>query len=256
MADQWKSSGPLPPGQTGKLRGTGTQRLASGDAVQVSAGVTAGGAAWDRAAIERAGELAVLVAMGRRLLADYARPLEALRLVLQLLRPDADVGGLLANYGEAERGYLEGLVRHVSPKADLRRRMEMAGLQMEGARQGIEDFARRLDEALVYLGDEGMSAFRDLRTESLRGILHPVTVLHAAFEADSYLRELFPPPRIKLPTGTGPLVAPASAPAVPVQESVQPQRSVTGGLGQALGDGLGRFVRSATQSLRPPNHPG
>lgn len=249
MTDQWKGSGALPPGQTGKLRGAGTQRLGHGDAVQVSAGVSSGGPMWERAAVERAGELAVLVAMGRRLLSDYARPLEALRLVLSLLRPEADSDQLLAAYGEAERGYLEGLVRHVSPKADLRRRMEMAGLQMEGARQGVEDFSRRLDEAMVHLGDEGLTAFRDLRTESLRGILHPVTVLHAAFEADPYLRELFPPPRIKLPMGTGTLVAPVSPSPVPVQEAPRPG---TGGLGQALGNGLGRIVRSATQSLRPP----
>jgi hypothetical protein len=206
---------------------------------------------WERAAVERAGELAVLVALGRRLLSDYARPLEALRLVLLLLRPEADSDQLLAAYEETERGYLEGLVQHVSPKADLRRRMEMAGLQMEEARRGVEDFSRRLDEAMVHLGDEGLMAFRDLRTESLRGILHPVTVLHAGFEADPYLLKLFPPPRIKLPMGTGTLVAPVSPSPAPVQEAPRPGTG-TGGLGQALGNGLGRIVRSATQSLRPP----
>lgn len=253
MTDQWRGTGSLPPGQARKPRGPVTQPLTSGDALRVSPGVVAPAQpqGWDRGAVERAGEMSVLLALGRRLLEDYSRPLEALRLVLALLRPDTDREALLAPYGEAERQYLQGLVQHAAPKADLRRRMEMAGLQMEGARQAVEEFARNLNAAMVRLPEEGPAALRDLRIESLRGILHPVSVLHAAFEADPFLCELFPAPRIRLSGGTGALSVPEDLP-VPQVTPPEAPRPGTGGLGQALGQGLGRLVRSATQSLRQP----
>ena len=248
--DHRTPSGPLARPATGKLGNRQTGPLPGGDSLQVSSGVSpAPTSTWERQAIERAGELSVLLALGRRLIEDYARPLEALRLVLGLVKPGADTEALLANYGEHERQYLLKLAEHVTPKADLRRRMETASLQMEGARQGVADFAARLQDALVAVPDEGMAAMRDLRTESLRGVLHPVTVLHAAFEGDSYFRELFPPPRVKLTGGTG-LLRPVDPPVAPAPP--EPPRSPTGGLGQALGEGLGRLVRSATQSLKPP----
>lgn len=186
-------------GDTGKLNVPRTSELdltVSVDRVKLSSGVKSeGGSAVDSDSAKRLGDLYAEIARSRNLLDDLAGPLTAIRMALGLIRGDLPESQLFAGCSADEKDYVRALALHLVDSGEYRKRSEIAMAQFASANEQVQGLERQIQEAAIAAQTLGTEAFRELKLEKIRGIVHPLAILHVTFEGDEMLSGLVPPPR-------------------------------------------------------------
>ncbi|MBM3266180.1 MAG: hypothetical protein FJZ01_00910 [Candidatus Sericytochromatia bacterium] len=250
-------------GDTGKLNTPRTSDLSLGspkgsDEVSLSAWVRAEqGSAVDADAAKRLGDIYAEIARSKVLLEDLQGPMFALRLALGLLAGEVPEAQLFAGCSADEKDYVRALALHLVDATQFRQRVEVAVAQFNAAAEQMAALEKAVEQAAVSAQTIGTEAFRDLRIEKIRGLVHPLAMLHVTFEGDEMLSALVPPPR---KTETRKLVAPDDG--LPQASGTRP---LTGPLTDALANVLNnpqdvakaarRFVRRAVRALLYPPPP-
>jgi hypothetical protein len=248
-------------GDTGKLQTPRTSDLtlsapgAKKDDVLLSSGIRADqGSAVDADAAKRLGDLYAEIARSKVLLDDLQGPMVALRLALGLLAGNIPEAQLFAGCSPEEKDYVRALALHLVDATQYRHRVEVAVAQFGAAAEQMQGHEKAVEQAAVSAQTLGSEAFRDLKVEKIRGLMHPLAMLHVTFEGDEMLSALVPPPRR---SETKPLIAhEGSLPAGGT-------RPLTGQLGELLANPqevarlARRMVRRAVRALLyPPPPPG
>lgn len=249
-------------GNTGKLSAPRTSDLSLGgpgsgrgtDDLSLSAGIRAeAGSVVDENAAKVLGDLYAEIARSKVLLEDLQGPMVALKLAIGLIAGNVPETQLFAGCSAEEKDYVRALALHLVDATQFRQRVEVAVAQYAAATEQMTGLEKQIQEAAVSAQTMGTEAFRELRLEKIRGMMHPLAMLHVTFEGDEMLSALVPPPR---KAETKPLVMPEGGlPAGP------PRSSLTGGLTELLNnpDELGRFarrmVRKAVKALLYPQPP-
>lgn len=250
-------------GNTGKLSAPRTSDLSLGspgsgrgtDDLSLSAGIRAeSGSSVDENAAKVLGDLYAEIARSKVLLDDLQGPMVALKLALGLIAGNVPESQLFAGCSAEEKDYVRALALHLVDVTQFRQRVEVAVAQYSAASDQMTGLEKQIQEAAVSAQTLGTEAFRDLRLEKIRGMIHPLAMLHVTFEGDEMLSALVPPPR---KAETKPLVLPDSD----LPESPRKSSSLTGSLTGLFNnpDELGRFarkmVRKAVKALLYPQPP-
>ncbi len=250
-----KGTGKLSAPRTSELNLAAPGRGSGGtDDLMISSGIRAeAGSAVDESAAKVLGDLYAEIARSKVLLEDLQGPMVALRLALGLIAGNVPEGQLFAGCSSDEKDYVRALALHLVDATQFRQRVEVAAAQYTAASDQMTGLEKQIQDAAVSAQTLGTEAFRDLRLEKIRGIMHPLNMLHVTFEGDEMLSALVPPPRR---AETKPLVVPDGG-----LPAVGPRKSLTGNLTEFLGnpEELGRFarrmVRKAVKALLYPQPP-
>lgn len=246
---------------TGKLSAPRTSDLSLGglgsgsgvDDLVISPGIRAEvGSAVDESAAKLLGDLYAEIARSKALLEDLSGPMMALRLALGLLAGNVPEAQLFAGCSAEEKDYVRALALHLVDATQYRQRVEVAVAQYGAASEQMAGLEKQIQEAAISAQTMGTEAFRELRLEKIRGMMHPLAMLHVTFEGDEMLSALVPPPR---KAETRRLVMPES------DQTAPPRKSLTDSLTELLSnpEQLGRFarrmVRKAVKALLYPQEP-
>ncbi len=244
-------------GDTGKLQTPRTSDLNLGspksDEVSLSSGIRAEhGSAVDADAARRLGDIYAEIARSKVLLDDLQGPMVALRLALGLLGGEIPEAQLFAGCSSDEKDYVRALALHLVDVTRFRQRVEVAVAQFNAAADQMAALEKAVEQAAVSAQTMGTEAFRDLKIEKIRGLVHPLAMLHVTFEGDEMLSALVPPPR---KTDTKPLSVPSGG-----LPSPSATRQLTGTLQellnpQDLAKVARRMVRRAVRALLYPPPP-
>lgn len=240
-------------GKTAKLYASLTSELASPrplDDLMLSIGVGGDTATTiDTEAARILGELYAALMHSKALVTDLHGPMRVLRMAIGLIAGNEPESQILAPCSDEEREGIRSLALHLIDVSEYRQRVEVALAQFNATIESVGDLERRIQNAALSVQTVGVEAFRELNIKNIRGMMHPLSVLHIAFEGDEWLSRLVPAPHRNQTTPLSPLPELSGRP-----------KSTTANLPPAPGSrSLARLVRRAIRevlrALGPPTTP-